>query len=220
MTTEEISTLTTGYKLGFLMSKKTKKIYISEKAEVFLYEKKELVDDKFAKNDSLFFDKPSYHNQKVFADFYSLGVRIINVSTSKEKFRIPLKRSDVSSRFYNTNANFYLLQLKETLKKKYLKKFKTMDYIIPVEIKKRKKKEYPHVNYAYVTLKDKNYTFIFTTLEEFERWKEEYELTELKPLKTNFKTLEKIRNKKPIMINPLTDRVILNEKQIKIINEK
>lgn len=156
------------------------------------------------------------YTKEVISLFYALGVEKICIkpSGSDNFVDIPVLREDAKKFYYNGYLNSRIYRLKQTKKKKYLRDMYKAKFIVPILLDKRKSQNYPHMHYVYAKLK-KNIEFyvFFSTIAEFEKWNTSQK-DEWKPLEMRMGDFKKIRKDSPIIINPLSDQLILTGEQV------
>lgn len=208
-----------------ILSNKTKKVYIDKNCKCYLfesdYEAKQFCD----KIPDTYFAEQTFLKQGPFISMcYGNGIETIQVKCSaEEKFReIPIEKKDVKRQFYNRNTMKSILRLKQTSQRQYLLELKKATFISPVVIDQRKEGEYPIIHYTYAILSQETIHYLlFTTLQEFEDWKKaEEDNVNYLPNQTTLAELNKIRGNNPVFINPLSDRLILTDTQIKSITKE
>ncbi|MBO4847206.1 MAG: SseB family protein [Lachnospiraceae bacterium] len=223
MTTEEKNLIEIG-DFFVIYSNATKKPYISEDRECFIFDTMKEAD-KFIGEDKRFYrnDRSEKLSQKVYCSkYYSYGIRTIVLKKIKgERVRISIEKADVKPRQYlndETNANVY--RLMETRKKKYLRSLKDNMLFCPISISIRLKGQYPKVSYCNALKNNEMYMPLFTTVQEFEKWNSK-QANRWRPLGTTISKIEPERKGHSIIINPDSDKLILYNKVIKdVLKEK
>lgn len=216
--------LLTENKYYLIYSKRTNRPYLNVNNAGFMFESrleadafiKEMKDDLMRKNE------PQQNTKDVISLFYSCGMEkvFLKTSSSKDLVEVPVCKEDTKGVYYNCILTRSIIQLKQTKKKKYLRDMYKLKFIIPIMIKKRKKKEYHQLHYIYATVKkDMKYYVFFSTLQEFEKWNEKQNEV-WKPLEVLMPAVKSIRGDNPVLINPLTDKLILTGQQINDMEEK
>ncbi len=216
MTQENINLMTL-HEYHLIMSSITKRPYLDIDNSCYMFEL-ESEADVFVKNtENVFAAAPAYYKQMTFCtEFYSLGIRLIHVKIRQNKdfVDIPVEKIDTKKQFFNPLAVQNICRLKQTNQTKYLRNLKDVSFFVPVLIDMRIPKQYPCLHYSYATFNgsDQHY-LLFATIQEFETWNKEQE-NKWKPMEVSLSTIGRIRGKNPILINPLSDRVILTDRHI------
>lgn len=206
-----------------LISKKTNMPYLDKENNVYIFDT--LIDaNEFIKTaaDTTVSDKEILKPSFFITYMYGLGAENVCVKKGdKEDFiTIPVDKADTKKDFFNPSANRNLLRLLQTGDKKYLRNLKEDIFLCPVKIDKRQAKKYSSIHYACAKLKDdKKFYLLFTTLDEFNKWNEAQGKNCL-PLEVNMIKESQIRRNNPVIINPLSNKVILNDRYLKLILKK
>lgn len=218
MTKDETNILTLN-KYYQIFSADTKRLYMDKQYRCYLFQS-DLEAKQFCDQlQDVYFNvnSPSYIKQGPFISLcYGLGIDQIRVKTAKnEKYvDISVNKKDAKRQFYNRSTVRNVLRLKQTRKNKYLKELAETLFISPILIDKRETGQYPVIHYAYGMLKDGSINYLlFTTLQEFEKWNDTQK-QDFSPNQTSLQELNKIRNGNPVLINPLSDQLIITDKQI------
>lgn len=160
---------------------------------------------------------PSYIKPKPFISMcYGAGVDQIRVKSvmNDSYVNITVQKDDAGCQFYNREAERNILRLKQTRQKKYLLKLAEQHFLSPIMIDEREEGQYPIIHYSYAMLAEgKIYYLLFTTIQEFEQWNLTQSVNFF-PNQTSFQDLNKIRGNYPVLINPLSDLLVLTNKQI------
>ena len=113
-----------------------------------------------------------------------------------------------------------ILRLKQTKKRKHLQELENVPFLAAIMLDDRKAGQYPSVHYCYAELSNGDiYYLLFTTLQEFETWNQTQE-NKFHPNQTCLQDFTRIRKGHPVLINPLSDKLILTHAQIKGICKK
>lgn len=216
MTQDHVNLLTLK-EFYMILSEKTQRPYLDINYACYLFDTKSEADV-FAKSlDKCTVKNSQYYRAKILCtDLLTFGIKSIKI---KEKGNdsfvdIPINTKDGKNIYYNEACNRYLLRLKQTSQKKYLFKLKDVNFLAPILIDIRKKASYPGLHYSYAYLNDDaSYFLLFSTLKEFEEWQNS-QLLNWKPMELNLKKFGRIRGSSPVLINPLSDKMILTSKQI------
>lgn len=222
----EYLALFTEAKYFVICSEKTKKIYIDAKNSAYAFQTKREADQfiKSLKTECYYNgdEAEQLEQNKQIVEYYSLGITNLRVKQYGEGFKdVPITARDVpTNRSYNPSLNRHILLLKETLQKKYLMDFGSDYFYIPISLPKRDEGAYPILFYVNAKIKSgKEYVVLFSTIDEFEKWNEEYKKN-CQPLKVRIEKIKKITGSRDIVINPLSDKLFLINKQFKEVKEK
>lgn len=202
-----------------IISDKTQKMYIDKEYKCYLFEVKTEGDVFCESLGNVHLDKSRIFKQTEFCTgFYASGADAIYVKPANmDAVTIPITADDLSKQYLNHNLNRAILRLRQTSEKQYLKMFKHEHFIAPAIIGERLKGSYPAIHYSFATANDdKKYFTLFSTLQDFDEWNEKKQENKWHPLEITLQKYERIRQKNPIVINPMTDRLILTDQQIKI----
>lgn len=198
-----------------IKSEKTKKPYTDEDGSCYLFETKSDAEV-FCKNLSdIKIENPKMYRMQFIAEIYGYGIRQIKVKQrNKDCKTIPVDKKDVRRQFSNPEASYNVMMLNQTRKKKYARELKNVSFITPVMIDPRFIKRYPEMHYSFATTDGNNRFYVlFTSLKEFEDWNKEQE-QDWKPVDMKLQKVGRIRKNNHILINPLSDKIILQDKQI------
>ncbi len=217
---DEDKALLTSIKYFPIKSKKTDNYFIDAQGSVFFFVKEE--DAKaFAKKEKDVQPIPAHFFEmtELVSNLYSLGANSIRIFNSPDDIKtIPIEKEDTKQGYYNSVVNFNVQRLKHTSAKSYLKSLKDQYLITPVMLYGRRAEQYPVVRYAYGIEPSKNpspkYFVLFTSLQEFDRWNET-QGKKFKPVEIEIRRFNTIRKDNPIMINPLSDKLVLTHIQLK-----
>lgn len=203
-------------------SDKTKRLYIDKQFRCYLfesdYEAKQFCDS----IPGIHYDSSCNVQGGFISMCYGIGIKMLRVKcSSEENFRdISIRAKDVKRQFYNEDTMRNLLRLKQTCEKQYLQNISDSLFISPVILDPRKAGEYPVIHYSYAVLTQSTIHYLlFTTIQEFEKWNESQGNKYL-PNQTSLQELNKVRGNNPVFINPLSDKLILTDSQIKLITKK
>lgn len=157
--------------------------------------------------------------QKYVSRLYGQGVTaIVLLIDGEDKPRfIPVDVQDVIPSQYNPFVMYNVLKLKHTSEKKYLADLKNCMLIAAVKLTKRAFREYPKVQYVFGAApgekNTKRYFFLFTTIKEFTAWNKTQGYA-YEPCEVEIRRFEAIKKKNPVLINPLTDQIVLTDRQL------
>lgn len=148
--------------------------------------------------------------------FYGLGIEKIILKERAADFRtIPIEKADASlKQHYNPEAYRLLLRLKQTGDSKYLRKMKDLPFLAPTKIDKRLTGQYPSVHYSYADAGQKgSYYVLFVNIQEFDSWNQQNG-GEWSPLAISLTDHQRIRGKNHVLINPLSEKLVLTQSQL------
>ncbi len=157
--------------------------------------------------------------QKYISRLYGQGATMIVLSIDAEdKPRIiPIDVQDVIPSQYNPVVMFNILKLKHTSERKYLSDLKNCMLIAAVKLTKRDFRGYPKVQYVFGAApgekNSKRYFFLFTTMKEFTAWNKTQNYA-YEPCEVEIRRFEAIKKKNPVLINPISDQLVLTDKQL------
>lgn len=221
MTQQHIDLLTLkNYHL--VISNITKLPYLNEKREAYLFASEKIFFEDLAKSTNTHLDDKKYYSATELCEMlYAIGALTILVFDEGEYAEIPIDTKIIKNDYYNSDLNYNLLSLKQTQEKKYLKALSKNKFIIPIYIDKRFPKQCTNSHYAYAILpgKTEKYYVLFSNLSEFYVWSEK-NADKWKPLEINIRTLNNIRKKNPVIINPYGVKIILSHELLKKIPVK
>ena len=122
-----------------LRSRKTEKPYIDEGRNCYLFANKgdaELFIEEI--KDTFIDDKPSNYRMQLITDMHRYGAKNIRVMPRTNQIEdIPIEEKDLKRGYANVDANFNVLMLKQTLKKKYMIALKKDVFLTPILIDER-----------------------------------------------------------------------------------
>ena len=216
MTKDEISLLTLKT-YSVVRSSLTGQPYLDKSLRCYIFEAEREAAQFCEQVENLTYDPPTFLKQGPFISLcYGLGVTCIRVKlANEEKYKdIVIAPSDARLQYYNRIVMSALLRLKQTQKKKYLRAIGSQSFIVPVVMDERKHQHFPSLHYGYAELGDGAiYYLLFVTLEDFEQWNETQN-NQFHPLEITLSKYNRIRKNFPVLINPLSDRVVLTNEQI------
>lgn len=220
--TQEEKNLIQLSKFTIIKDKRTSKPHLDHDFSCLLYE---LYTDADAyvnrkENKDLYIENSDIYTPEKISAIYAEGVQELTlILKDKSQKKIKIGPDDLISGFYNNKANGIILLLKQTLEKQYLRMMKDIRIFAPVYIKSRFPKRYPEIHYSYAKFNEKDAFYVlFTTLQEYEEWvKTQDEKIQL--METTFVGYKNIYKNNSIIINPLSDKLILNKSHLKILNE-
>lgn len=203
-----------------IMSSNTKKLFMDREFNCYMFDNKKDAE-KFCENlEDTYIEPINSIRPQIFCEnLYSLGYENIKITVRKDKFIIPTVKPEFQYGLHNNELNRYLILLKQTKAKKYLKHFYKTPFFCPVYITERKIKEHPNLKYSCAKITDKGvYYILFSSIYEFEKWNSTQE-TDWKPFRVKIHNFNRIRKNNPIIINPHSDRIMLTNEYIKVIME-
>ena len=188
---QEYINLLTINQFYMIYGSRTKKPYIDADGGCYLFEIKSAASDFSNQVEDTYVENAKAYKQTEFCnEFYGLG----------------------------TKCNFAIQRLRQTRQKQYLRELKTRKFLTPAMVEPRAKAKCPIIKYCYAYVKDGEKMFIlFSTLDEFNEWNEKKGKKIWKPLNIEFKNFDRIRKKNTVVINPLSDKLILSNAQVSAI---
>ncbi|WP_027432040.1 SseB family protein [Lachnospira multipara] len=206
-----------------IMSSKTKKPYINKQYNCYMFDTKKSADDfiaQFPSANIFISDKIKNFKSKVFLEkLYNLGIKNIILEFKKEKIIIATEKPELRFLLYNPLTEGYLLQLRQSGGKKYLRDLWNCNFFTAVRVEKRKYAKHPIIQYPFATIKNNGKFFLlFSSIDDFNKWNNTQECI-WSPMEININKFDRIRNRNPIIINPNSDRIVLTNNLIKIIKE-
>lgn len=206
--------------LYMIQSTVTNKPYMDKGYNCYLFEiYNEAEAFKKKIDNTIILDAKYYRAATICSNLFSQGFIGIKLKKKNIDFvDIPVTEADATKRdYYNSYANRCINRLIQTRQKEYLRNLKDANFLAPILTETRKIKEYPKLFYSYAIYKDDTrYFTLFSTLSEFNEWKET-QMYDWKPMELNLKKFGRVRNNSPILINPLTDKLIISDKQCEYI---
>lgn len=204
-----------------LYSEKTKKPFIDKKGNTYAFQIKREADE-FIKALPVpcYIEEPiTLEQNKQIVTFYSMGSENLRIRKSGEDFKdIPIKANDVPRTiYYNPDLNFDIELLKETSEKQYMDALGRDFFFIPVALPERNMGSFPVIYYVDALLKSgQHYVVLFSTVDEFEKWNEAFKKN-CSPLKVKMEKIKKIIKDRDVIINPMSDKLFLLNRQLKDI---
>ena len=196
----------------------TQKPFFDEKMRCYLFEIKSDASAfcKDMKNVKIL-DAKTYRTLFV-SELYGYGATSIRIKPRNGGFKDIAVDNDIKQRKYlNPETCKNIIMLRQTSKKKYARNLKNGKFLSPVLIDPRYVKKYPEIHYSYATFNnDSRYYILFTTLEEFEDWNEE-QPQDWKPVELQLHKVGRIRKKNSVLINPLSEKIVLDDSLIREI---
>ncbi len=206
-----------------IKTKATKKTYIDEEIRCYLTDTMKEADDIIARLKTIGVETyrenapESFQKKEYCGLFYEYGITTLWVKFAKEKdARIyEIEKDDVPPGVaYNEDTCADINRLFSTSKLKYLRSLKNEPLFCPVIIDPRFKKQYPTIRYGKAMIKGKEHFIMFSDLKSFDEWNETQDL-KWSPFKTSIFSFQDIRKAESIIINPMSEKLILNNQTIK-----
>ena len=201
-----------------VMSKATKKPYIDANYSCYMFSSKREANGFVGVMEGTYIDdKAKNYTKDICSLLYSYGVSCIHIKTAKNDdfVDIPVEQEDIRKQYYNGFLNSRICRLKQTRKAKYLREMYKAKFIVPILIDKRKRGQYPSLHYCYALMGDKNPLYVlFSTLREFDEWNKTQKET-WEPLELYMDEFQKIRDNHAVVINPMSDMLILTDEQVR-----
>nr|WP_297765562.1 SseB family protein [uncultured Butyrivibrio sp.] len=198
-----------------LLSKITGKPYIDERRNCYLFANKSDAESFCEEIKDTEISEASHYRMQFITDMHRLGVTNIRVMPRSNSIEdIPIEESDLKKGYVNIEANFNAIMIKQTRKKKYMKALKRAVFLTPILIDPRLPGRYPEMHYSYATTNGEDmYYCLFTTLSEFDEWNKE-QPQDWKAVEMPLYKICRIKKKSPVIINPLSDKLILTNAQV------
>ncbi len=221
MIEEKLMNILATRKYTGILSTKTNKPYMTEDGKCYLFESMGDAKAFSEKNkDTVPEGKPDYIKPAPFlTKSYAMGIDMIRLKTGAgdEFLSIPLTEEDVHKQHFNREADRDILLYKETIKAKYIKDLYTRQFLAPAIIEERKAGKYPVLHYATAALGNGiTAQILFTTLYGFDTWNKNNGERFL-PNQTTLDEYASIRSGRPVIINPESDMLYIDQKTIDII---
>lgn len=210
-------------KYNVINSSLTNMIYLNAQNECFFMESS-IEAKQFCEinKNTYLLDAQYYKNIQIYINtLYQLGVETINIKQKGEKnfTKYHIDKEDLKSNIYfNHTVNQCLLQLQQTGQKRWLQKMHGEVFITPILLVARVEAQYPTIKYSIVKRDGKQYNILFSTLQEFDEWNSA-QISKYGPLEVDLTKFERIRDTRSVIVNPLSNRLILDNNAIKIIKE-
>lgn len=215
---EKLMNVLTLQEYHLLTSEKTLKPYIDEKGACYLFYLRSDAEKFISDKSDIKIEDAKHFRMPFIAELYGYGIKAINVKQKGgDSALIPIEKGDVKREYTNQLASLSVALLKQTSKKKYMKALKGAVFLAPILIDPRLEKRYPEMHYSYATTNGEDkYYCLFTTIREFNSWNLEQE-QEWKPVELPLYKIGRIRGHESVIINPLSDAIILTDKQLQEI---
>lgn len=221
---------TTNYYL--ILSKSTGKAYLDKKYNCVMFETEfeakkyvESVNNTLTTDTLLIQAAKPFKVKELCPMLYAQGaVGIQLFKKGQQAVLIPITKEDAKSGkrgvLFNPEASRFIHRAQETLQKKYLRSLYHCSFYAPVCIDDRSEGQYPHVSYCYATFRSpEQFYVLFTSLEEFELWNATRN-NEWAPLEVKINKFDRIRNGNSVIINPLSNKLCLDNKNFNIIKSE
>lgn len=203
----------------------TKRIYLGEEYECYVFETKSdaqnYIEILQEQNEKTYHGESVEINEKNLTDIIDQGAKKLVVQLRDKEDFLDIKLTEMETkrkRYTNQMLQGLICRLKQTKKAKYLRGMKKAKFIMPILLDKREKKNFPSFHYIYATMgRGVKYYVLFSTLYEFEEWNKRQEKS-WKCIEIIMEDFEKIRQGNAIIINPLSDMLVLTSKQAEMIH--
>lgn len=212
MTEEHLNLLTlTNYYC--IKSTKTNAVYIDNNNRCFLYEVKSEAEGNFSGKDIEILPLKNYAPMYL-TEVYAVGAdKLCIVSRGNKETDIPIGVEDIKKQHMYHRTNQLIHKLQETGMSQYLYDLKRENVICPISIEPRYPKQYQKIHYCIVGIRNKWMFLLFTSLNEFNKWNETQK-SNWNPLELTFEKLSTIRKKSGVLINPLSNSLLLTHEQL------
>lgn len=199
------------------ISDKTGDIYIDEDGSCFLFSVKSDAEQMFISNNDIKIGAAQTIKHAEFTTgYYSKGIKnIVLTEKGKNPRKISVDKSHAAKQFYNPEAVFVLIRLKETSQKRYLKQLGKCTFYTPLVLPPRQSGKYPILHYCTANSKDsKAFHLLFSTLQEFDQWNNEKQKGKWLAVGTSLKKFSRVYKSKDVIIDPLGLNILLTNKQL------
>lgn len=199
-----------------VIDKRTKRPYINEKRESFLYLNSEIAKIICSKNDFfglLNVDKNSYMDIKSLC-LLSGAKKLIIVGDNSSDVKVEnLIKEELKPMYYNSQLSANITNLLITKKQKYLLDFKDCNFIVPVVVKDDDRQS---ISYVAGNTKDNSFLYLaFTNLSEYNKWSKSF--PNAKPLEVDSISLKRIGKKHGFIFDPNGNKFILTAEMLNMI---
>lgn len=224
MITSENHSLLTLKEYKTILSDITKAPFVDKKGACYMFEIPSEAR-MFCENNPHTYESESKHMQGLafwVSNLYLSGVKSVNIKTRENNHfvNVVFGPEDIKSNLYdNHNTNFHLLQLKQYSLKRNLRGLREGLFITPIMLPPRSEGEYPKINYCYVTKNSRRFYVLFSNLKEFQTWNEKQN-NAFSPLITDFLKAKRIRKKDGVLINPLSDKMMLTNEHLNMVEQE
>lgn len=201
--------------------------YLDEKYRCYIFEKKReainFVDDaKLADGIILKYEDINEIDSRILKKIVFQGAKILTLKFDGEPDYLDIRVSKLKIKdnsYKNNILNGLICQLKQTKKAKYLRAMRKTHFIMPILVDNRKEGAYPSMHYIYATMgKTKPYYVLFSTVDDFENWNRN-QSRKWDCIEIIMEDFNQIRLKNAVVINPMTDKLVLTGKQVDMISE-
>lgn len=217
--TEEDRILFNDKEFYLLLSKKTKKAYITEDYISYCFESTNAAEawlNSFS--DSELKDPEIIEQKLLLSDFFCRGAeKIIVVFRNGEQREVKLEAEDFPPGNYNIDSCRAFTLAFQTNKKKYLRSLLSLLVYIPVSTPQRKKGFYPQIEYMGGVTSLASYFLVFTNLEEYSKWAKKVEAN-TGALCIPLYAINRIRKKAPVLINPMSEKFVLTDELMRMVS--
>lgn len=208
-------------KFARIYSSKTKKLYMDSFFRCYLFESaedarafSEVTKDTYPDEKSDYIKTGQFLTNCFYDGFDAVRMKM---SAAEGYTDIPLTKNDVKKQYNNRIADRDTVMYKQTFLAKYIRDLYHKEFLCPISIEKRDPQKYPGIHYATATIGNGIVCMIlFTTYQGFEAWNKDNRIQYL-PNKTTFSEFSSIRKDRPVIINPETDKLYLDDKTIEKI---
>ncbi len=224
----ELSNILTLKKYHQILSDATGHLYIDKNGRCYAFES-DLEAQQFCDRIPGTYMSEDQHFKQAFflSHCRGLGIKtiVLKPSAYDDTVKIPVLPQDTGRQYYNSEAMFNICRLKQTKKAKYLRALTDIPLIAPILIDERKEGEYPAIHYAFAVAADTStgeqqiFFVLFTTIREYDTWAKAQEHA-FAPSKTSLQEMNVVRDGNSILINPLSDKLVITHEQLSEITRK
>lgn len=201
-------------------SKKTGKPYVDSKRRVYIFDNTMDARNFMDTNPEVVLNDGETIKQRQFVTaIYDMGAKYIAVKRgiADEFSVIEIELEDCLKNYYNPQASYSAIRFKQTSDLKYLHNFNNCTFLCPTYIERRHYQMFGKTNYACARTKSNQiFYLLFTSMAEFNKWNES-QGNKFKPLEVDILKEERIRKGGSVLINPLSDKIIIKDERIKEI---
>lgn len=212
--------------LYMITSNYTNKVYIDSQRNVYAFESKADAENFIEGMDAV-----SVRDGNVFSRFtlmttmFAYGVKYIKVMPlNQEKFTdIPVEVVKKDKKYHNPEANYHVLFFRQNQNNPRVMQQEMIalydkEFIIPTRIEQADLKTCPNIRYSTVNTGDKIFYCLFSDLKSFNYWNDNIQ-GGFQPVQTTFEKLYGLRRDSGVVINPLTEKVIITGEQLDAIGK-
>ncbi len=214
--TDEDKNLLNSSEFYLLLSKRTKRPYITEECVSYCFESTNAAEATLKSFPDVELGDPEIVEQKmILTDIFCRGAeKMTIVFRNGEQKIIELSLDDFPVGNYNIDTCRAFALALQTNKKKYLRELLSLPIYIPISTPGRKKGFYPQIEYMGATTSSETYFLAFTSLDEYSKWIKKTEVN-TGALCTPLHTLNKLRKKRSVIINPASEKLILTDEMMR-----